>query len=319
MGFLASPFHIHPVYLVIIGFCVGTMSSFFGFGGGWLVTPMLNILGLPMPYAIGSSLVYIVVASLFGTLRHRKLQNVNYFVGLIIGITAFGGILLGKKLIFFLEAQGNVDTWVRVFYMVLLSVIGVYMLVEKRGGDDETRSDERSRALKPVLHVQYEGRPIPVSVPLVVIVGIVLGFLSSTMGVGGGFVLLPLLIYVVKLPVRLSIGTSLFTVLIAGIQGAAVYIAAGRIDWRALVFLIVTTIIGTFVGAAATKKVDPQRIKALFAGTVLLGVAAILFRQLEFGTLSNIAIIVTALGSTGAIILYAYMKKFLTNARRNTR
>lgn len=309
MGFLASPFHIHPAYLVVIGFCVGTMSSFFGVGGGWLVTPMLNILGLPMPYAIGSSLVYIIVASLFGTLRHRKLQNVNYVVGLIIGITAFGGILLGKKLILFLEAQGNVDTWVRVLYMVLLTVIGVYMLFEKRGRESRKISGEHSPFLKPVLLIRFEGEPIPLSVPLVVVVGITLGFLSSTMGVGGGFVLLPLLIYVVRLPVRLSIGTSLFTVLIAGIQGAAVYILAGRVDWRALAFLIVTTIIGTFVGAAATKKVDPQKIKALFAGTVLLGVVAILFRQLEFGTLSTIAIITTALGSTAAIIVYAYVKK----------
>jgi uncharacterized membrane protein YfcA len=309
MGFLASPFHIHPAYLVVIGFCVGTMSSFFGVGGGWLVTPMLNILGLPMPYAIGSSLLYIIVASLFGTLRHRKLQNVNYVVGLIIGITAFGGILLGKKLILFLEAQGNVDTWVRVLYMVLLTVIGVYMLFEKRGRESRKISGEHSPFLKPVLLIRFEGEPIPLSVPLVVVVGIALGFLSSTMGVGGGFVLLPLLIYVVRLPVRLSIGTSLFTVLIAGIQGATVYILAGRVDWRALAFLIVTTIIGTFVGAAATKKVDPQKIKALFAGTVLLGVVAILFRQLEFGTLSNIAIITTALGSTAAIIVYAYVKK----------
>ncbi len=309
MWFPASPFHIHPAYLVVIGFCVGTLSSFFGVGGGWLVTPMLNILGLPMPYAIGSSLVYIIVVSLFGTLRHRKLQNVNYIVGLIIGTTAFGGILLGKKLIFFLETQGNVDTWVRVLYMVLLSVIGVYMLIEKRGKESKTCTGERFPVLKPVLFIRFEGETIPVSVPLVVIVGIALGFLSSAMGVGGGFVLLPLLIYAVKLPVHLSIGTSLFTVLIAGMQGSAVYILAGRVDWRTIVFLIVPTIIGTFVGAAATKKVDPRRIKALFAGTVLLGVAVIFFRQLDFVILSTIAIITTALGSTAAIIVHAYMKK----------
>jgi len=305
----ASAFHIHPAYLVIMGFCVGTLSSFFGVGGGWLVTPMLNILGLPMPYAIGSSLVYIIVVSLFGTLRHRKLRNVNYVVGLIIGITAFGGIVLGKKLIFFLEAHGNVDTWVRVLYMVMLTAIGVYMLFEARGKEGATQTGERFFVLKPAIIIHFEGKSIPVSVPIVSIVGIALGFLSSAMGVGGGFVLLPLLIYVVKLPVHLSIGTSLFTVLIAGMQGAAVYIRAGRVDWRTLVFLIAPTIIGTFVGAAATKKVDPQKIKALFSGTVLVGVAAIFFRQVDFGILSIIALITAALGSTMTIVLYAYVKK----------
>jgi uncharacterized membrane protein YfcA len=124
-----SSFHLSPALLLLAGFCVGTMSSFFGVGGGWLITPILHILGLPTPYAIGTSLVYIVITSVLGTVRHRKLKNVNFLIGIIIGLSSIGGILIGRQLILFLEPHGSVDTLVRILYMVFLSGTGIYMLL----------------------------------------------------------------------------------------------------------------------------------------------------------------------------------------------
>jgi uncharacterized membrane protein YfcA len=310
-----TPFHISPILLLIIGFCIGTMSSFYGVGGGWLITPVLNILGLPMPYAIGSSLLLIMITSIFGTIRHRKLKNVSFSVGIIIGVTSLGGILIGKRLIMFLETAGAADVYVRILYMFFLSSIGGLMLFENmRKGQS---LDMKMRVgFPPFLRVpRDETEDIPVSIPFLFFTGIGVGFLNSTMGVGGGFVLLPILIYLFKLPVTLSVGTSLFTILITGVQGATVYVLARRVNWMSVLFMTVTTIVGTFIGSSATKKVNPEKIKLLFALTLLSGVFAVLFKQIELTYFSKIIVFSIALLSTMVIIYLAYLSPCLYRER----
>jgi len=339
----SSPFGLNPLLLLLTGFCVGTMSAFFGIGGGWLVTPAIHILGLPMPHAIGTSLVYIVFTSIAGTIRHRKLKNVSFPAGLIIGLSSIGGIFGGKQLIFFLEKRGSVDTWVRFFYLFLLTAVGIYMLVSKRRGESLKPDIRKGAAIPPFINVpsvplsrirrtsdpkvlasgnRLSGAPpvspsrIRLSVPVLVLVGLAVGLLSSAMGVGGGFVLFPLLIYVVGLPVPLAIGTSLFSVLLTGLQGAAIYIAAQRVDPSGVFYMTITSVIGTYLGSLATKRVDPERIKALFAFTVLGGVIAVLFKQLQFPHLDSIVIFSIAGLSTLVILYTAYIRKHPENRKK---
>jgi uncharacterized membrane protein YfcA len=285
------------------------MSSFYGVGGGWLITPILNILGFPMPYAIGTSLVYIVITSIFGTLRHRKLKNVNYPVGLIIGVSASGGVLGGNRIIHHLETLGYADTFVRILYVFLLTGIGIYMLIERRYTNTSQKKQRGLFTVRPFFTLQYEQRSHQISIPLLIGIGIVIGLLSTTMGIGGGFVLLPLLIYVVKLSVTLSIGTSLFTVMITGIQAASMYVISQWVDWQAILFMTITTVLGIFIGSSATRRINPEKIKALYAITILCGVIAILCKQWSLNILSNIVVFSTALFSTFAIIYYSFIRK----------
>jgi uncharacterized membrane protein YfcA len=310
-----TPFHISPILLLIIGFCIGTMSSFYGVGGGWIVTPVLNILGLPMPYAIGSSLLIIIITSVVGTIHHRKLKNVSFPVGIIIGVTSLGGILIGNRLIMFLETAGTADIYVRILYMFFLTIIGGFMLFENRRKGKSL--DMKMRVgFPPFLIVPHnESEYTPVSIPFLIFTGIGVGFLSSTMGVGGGFVLLPILIYLFQLPVTLSVGTSLFTIMITGAQGAIVYVLARRVDWVSVLFMTVTTIVGTFIGSSATKKVNPEKIKLLFALTLLLGVFAVLFKQIDLSLLSTITVFCTALLSTMVIIYLTHLSPCLYSKR----
>jgi uncharacterized membrane protein YfcA len=308
--FLSSPFDLNPLLLLLTGFCVGTLSSFFGIGGGWLITPALHILGLPMPYAIGTSLVYIFITSILGTARHRKLKNVSFLSGLIIGTSSIAGVLGGKRLILHLEKMGSVDTWVRILYMLLLTTVGLSMLISKRLRVDQAGGAPKKGTIPPFITVPVDtSSAMQISLPLLVAIGLLVGALSSTMGVGGGFVLFPLLIYALGFPVTLAIGTSLFSVLITGAQGAVVYMLAGKVDWSGILYLTATTVIGIFIGSIATKRINPERIKVLFASTVLGGTLAVLFKQLDLRLIDSIVIFGIALGSTCAILYTAFLKK----------
>jgi uncharacterized membrane protein YfcA len=306
---IISLFNINPLFFLLLGFCVSTMSGFYGIGGGWLITPALNILGVPMPYAIGTSLVYIIIVSGLGTITHRKIKNIKYIAGIIIGVSAILGIYLGKKLILHFEQTGTVDSFVRVMYIIFLIIVGIYMLVEQKIAPSARENSGRRLIFKPHVKITIdENRSEYVSAWALILSGITIGFLNSTMGVGGGFVLLPILIYMVKLPVPVAAGTSLFTVLIAGVSGAAAYIVSNNVDWAGVVYMTITSIAGTILGASATKKVDPGKIKMFFALTLFLGGISVLLKQLQFDLMSNVAVFGIAGVSTLSIIYTAYIR-----------
>ncbi len=301
-------FRYNPILLLILGFCAGITSGFYGIGGGWLVTPVLNILGFPMPYAIGTSLVYIIITSTLGTIKHRKLKNVNYLLGSIIGVTAILGAISGKEFIFYLEKLGNVDTVIRIAYIVFLIIIGSYMMFENKL--KKLKKDyPKKEVLPPFVVIRIDGQEnIKISLWKLLFTGFFAGGTSSTLGVGGGVVLLPILIYIVKIPVTLAIGTSLFTIMIASLSGGIAYILSNRVVWQSLIYMVIATIISVSLGATATKKVNPHKIKILFAITVLCGSLAILFKQLHFHLISNIVIFVVAIFSSLVIIFLSYIK-----------
>ncbi|MCK4793719.1 MAG: sulfite exporter TauE/SafE family protein, partial [Desulfobacteraceae bacterium] len=114
---------INPGVLLLLGFILGVLTGFFGLGGGWLLTPALNILGLPMVYAIGTGFFTLVGKTLYAATRHHKLGNVDIKLGIIMGISSTPGVELGKRLVFYLERVNLAGTYVRVAYMVLMLII----------------------------------------------------------------------------------------------------------------------------------------------------------------------------------------------------
>lgn len=288
-----------PVLVLIsIGFMVGTLGGFFGVGGAWIVTPALNIFGFPMAYAIGTDLAHIFGKSIIATRKHSKLGNVDWRLGLFSIIGSIVGIEGGKRLVMLLEKAGNVGDVVRWVYMIFLFGLGVYMVydyrsaiarVRKEGGDTNGVPVETTSAvalslrkfhLPPVVSLPASGIK-EISFWILFLIFLITGFLSGFMGVGGGFVLLPALIYLVGCPTTVAVGTSLLSVCFMAGYGCFTYSMAGRTELYAAMIMLIGASIGAQVGVLATRYVQGYGIRLLFAVMILLAGTSVALKQGE--------------------------------------
>lgn len=301
-----------PVLVLIsIGFMVGTLGGFFGVGGAWIVTPALNIFGFPMAYAIGTDLAHIFGKSIIATRKHSKLGNVDWRLGLFSIIGSIIGIELGKRLVMLLEKAGNVGDVVRWVYMIFLFGLGVYMVYDYRsaiararkesGGSSDAAPEEtvsavalslRNFHLPPVVSLPASGIK-EISFWILFVIFLITGFLSGFMGVGGGFVLLPALIYLIGCPTTVAVGTSLLSVCFMSGYGCFSYSMAGRTELYAAMIMLIGASVGAQVGVLATRYVQGYGIRLLFAVMILLAGTSVALKQgqsmfgLEFlGTLA---------------------------------
>ena len=255
--------------LLLIGFTVGVCGGFFGIGGAWIVTPALNIFGFPMPYAIGTDLAHMGGKSIVSTIRHGKFGNVDVRLGvsMIVGTTV--GMELGARLVMHLERIGLVESDIRKAYVVFLALIGSYVLydylshVRRRTASSDvpqeaTLAQRLQRInLPPMIHFQASG--IRCSLWLPVLVGLTTGVVASVLGVGGGFIRMPALIYLVGCPTLVAVGTDLFEVMITGAYGAFTYGIKGRVDLLAAMWMLLGAAVGAQLGTVAVKYVRGTR------------------------------------------------------------
>jgi uncharacterized membrane protein YfcA len=298
--------------LLLIGTTVGVCGGFFGIGGAWIVTPALNIFGFPMPYAIGTDLAHMGGKSIVSTLRHSKFGNVDIrlAVSMIIGTTV--GMELGAKLVMYLERIGLAESVIRKIYVVFLFLIGSYVLYDyithtvrqkkasrtgATGIHHRTNLAQRLHRIKlpPVIHFKASG--IKCSIWLPVLVGLVTGIVASVLGVGGGFIRMPALIYLVGCPTLVAVGTDLFEVMITGAYGAFTYGVKGRVELIAAMWMLLGAALGAQLGTIAVKYVRGYSIRLLFAATIFIACASVLLKQLNFQTPSSVLIL-----SAGIII-----------------
>jgi len=311
--------------LVTLGLCVGTLSGFFGVGGGWIVTPALNIFGVGMPFAIGTDLAYVFGQSIIATRRHVGMGNVDLRLGLLSVVGSVVGVEGGKQLVLLLEEYGQVDPIIRWVYMVLLFTLGSYILrdyvatvrLDRRTPPPPTGAPSGAEAVGPVAsrlrrisfppYVSLPASGIPrISFWVLFSVFFASGFLSGFMGVGGGFILLPALIYLVGCPTTIAVGTSLLSVLFMAGYGCFSYSLAGRTEPVAAVIMLLGAAVGAQVGALATRYVRGLGIRLLFAVMILLAGVSVALKQAEglFGweALSSLAGIFV-LGAAGALTI----------------
>ena len=323
--------------LVILGLGVGMIGGFFGMGGGWMVTPGLNILGFPMAFAIGTDIVQMSGPSLISTLRHAKFGNVDYKLGAIMVAGTVSGFECGAQLVMWLERIGRVDTYVRSGYLILLTLIACLVftdLAKKRRKDREAIAMGRKLdalatgiewhktlhkiRIPPVVHFRKAG--IRCSVWLPVLVGFFTGLLAGMLGIGGGLVRMPALIYLVGCPTHVAVGTDLFEVAISGLYGAASYTYKGRTEMLAAVIMLLGASVGAQIGSVATKYVKGYGIR-LFFGIAVVGCALSIVLKLIAAAypgvrgLLNGAATLLILGFVGALSLYIFLQ-FLRGVRR---
>ena len=312
---------VRALLVAFVGLVIGTLAGFFGVGGGFLLTPTLNVLGFPMVTAIGTSFAAIAGNSTVGVLRHRRLGHVAPKLGVIIGLISIAGVEIGKRLVLVLEGWGLAGTYVRVSYIGLLSFISFSMLVgsfrrhrdKGRGTPEVPWGKFRSFALPPV--ITFPRSEVPsVSLWVVVLSGLGIGFISGFMGVGGGFVAFPLLVYLIGVPTRTAVGTSLLITLFSSSYGIAIYGLAGRVQWLMALVVLGGAVLGVQVGARATRSVEGARIRVLFALLLLAVTVSVLLKQMGTPHLSLYLLLISA--SLLASVIWSFLIIGLLRGRK---
>ena len=284
--------------LIILGVGVGIIGGFFGMGGAWMVTPALNLLGFPMAFAIGTDITHMAGKSLISTMRHGKFGNVDYLLGLIMLVGTVGGFEVGARIIMLLEGLGYVDVVVRWLYVALLTFIAwtVFADIAKRKAKEkaaaakgEKLADDASgiewyktlhkMKIPPMVHFKAAGITCSAWVP--VIVSFATGALAGILGIGGGLIRMPALIYLVGCPTHVAVGTDLFEVAISGLYGAFTYTIKGRTELVAAMIMLIGAAVGAQVGAVATKYIRGTGIRVAFGFAVIGCALSILMKLVQ--------------------------------------
>ena len=270
---------------VSFGFMVGVFFGFFGMGGSFLVTPALLILGYPAPVAIGSSMAFVFGTAVIATLKHHDVGQVDYklgglmFVGIVLGIEA------GKYGVFFLDQLGQAELVVGVAYVLLLAAIGVIFTRSALKGEDAEEDAGGGEDDIPEIAQKIKSYNIPPMVTLtdgsraslwtISGVGGGVGVVSGFLGVGGGFLRMPAIYYLIGVPLAAAVGTSLFGALMSGAVGAFTYGLDGVVDLGVVTPLLAGSALGARIGSGATAYVDEDDVTIYFGIMLLLASTAV--------------------------------------------
>ena len=328
---------VHPVLLLLLGLIVGTLGGFFGVGGGFLITGGLIVFGVPESYAVGTGLALIMGSSIINMLKHRGLGNVDFKLGLLMVAGSIPAVYLAERLNNALEMAGLAGPVIRYVYVIVLLTLATFLIYDyfktrrraaagpddgfNPGPEDSVEAvstaglARRVQALRiPPHSLPLPGRPplstyvaLPtaglarISVFIPILVGFGIGFFAGLLGAGGGFILMPVLVFVLGVPTTVAIGTDLFQVIITGSAGTFNYACGGaallgqdcvnRVDLLMALIILAAAAVGSQIGATATRYVDAGRIRILYGLTVLSGAIAIALGQIA-ETLPGLAFLV---------------------------
>ena len=270
---------INPIEILLLSALVGVLSGLFGVGGGFLMTPFLIFLGVPPAYAVANEANNILATSVSGSTTHYLKNTLDYKMGFIIVIGGTIGTALGIYTFTYFKGIGKIDTVISLAYMYILAIIGTLMLVESLGEIDKAK---KNIAEKKKLHVHYwiHGLPFRMRFPksklyesifTPIIIGLAVGFIAAIMGIGGAFILVPAMIYIIKMPTKLVPGTSLFvTIFVSVIVTFLHSFNYGSIDLMLVVMLVVGSIVGVQIGQKLGERIDSSGLKALLAILLLI-------------------------------------------------
>jgi len=267
---------------------VGILSGLFGVGGGFLMTPFLIFLGIPPSYAVANEANNILATSVSGSTTHWLKDTLDYKMGLMIIIGGAVGTIFGILTFTYFKEIGKINIVISLAYMYILAIIGTLMLVE---GIREIDRIKKKIILKRKLHSHYwiHGLPFKMrfkksklyeSAFAPIIIGLIVGFIAAIMGIGGAFILVPAMIYIIGMPTKLVPGTSLFaTIFVSAIVTILHAFNYGSIDLILVSMLILGSILGVQIGQKLGEFIDSSELKALLAILLLLVGIAIAYNS----------------------------------------
>jgi uncharacterized membrane protein YfcA len=267
-----------------LGGLVGFLSGVFGVGGGFLLTPLLIMVGIPSTVAAASDSNQIVAASTSATYAHWRLGNVDFKMGIILIVGGVLGGTLGVYLIKALRALGNADFVIKVTYVVMLGVIGGDMFVEalqsmrqkpvesKRTVTEPAKVSRYTRLVQSLPYqMKFEKSGVTLSPLMPLILGVFVGILAAIMGVGGGFIMVPVMVYMLRMPMHVVVGTSLFQILFTCINVTIMQsITNFTVDLVLALILLLGSTIGAQFGVRLSKRLKADQLKILLASIVLV-------------------------------------------------
>jgi uncharacterized protein len=268
-----------------LGLAVGLLSGLFGVGGGFLMTPLLIMFGIPSTVAAATDSNQIVAASVSGTYAHWKVGNVDFKMGLYLLVGGFIGGLVGVELIKVLRAMGDAGFVIKITYVLMLGSVGTYMFIEsiqsmRKKKTEEVKEEKDSKVARFLrslpLQTRFEKSGVTHSVLVPVVLGGFVGVLAAIMGVGGGFLMVPVMFYILKMPMHVIVGTSLFQILFTCIEVTFLQSYTNHtVDFILAVLLLVGSTVGAQIGARFGRKMKGDQLKIILASIVLVVTAKI--------------------------------------------
>ncbi len=278
---------ISVLTLFFLGVGAGVLSGLFGIGGGFLLTPLLILIGIPTTVAAASDSNQIVAAATSGTYAHWRFGHVDFKMGLLLLTGGFVGGTAGVRIIQFLRQIGEADFIIKICYVVLLGIVGIYMFQESwRSLITHHKSKPLDQIGKPTFIMRIEQKlpfkmhfavsAITISVFIPIIIGTFVGIIAAIMGLGGGFIMIPMMVYVLRMPMHVVVGTNLFQELFSCINITFMQSYFNHtVDIVLVGVLLVGSTLGAQIGARISKRLNADQLKIFLAALILLVMADI--------------------------------------------
>ena len=269
---------VNALTLIGLGGLVGLMSGLFGVGGGFLITPLLFFIGIPPAIAVATGANQVVASSFSGVLAHLRRKTVDLRMGMVLLVGGIVGSGIGVLVFALLQRLGQVDLAVQLSYVVFLGIIGLIMLRESLSSLMAARSSTvRRRRLhqhswvhRLPWKVKFRASGLYISVIPPLLVGLAVGVLAAIMGVGGGFVMVPAMIYLLGMPTKVVIGTSLFQIAAVSAFTTLMHaVSSNTVDIMLAVLLIVGGVVGAQIGTHLGARLRAEQLRVLLALLVL--------------------------------------------------
>ncbi|MGE3366867.1 MAG: sulfite exporter TauE/SafE family protein [Rhizobiaceae bacterium] len=270
---------VNGLVVLFMGAAVGFLSGMFGVGGGFLITPLLIFYNIPPAIAVATGANQVIASSFSGSLAHLKRGTLDFKLGFVLLGGGIVGSTIGIWVFALLRSVGQLDLFISLLYVALLGTVGGLMLVESvnsmraaRGGENVSlkKSGQHNWIHRLPLKMRFRASKLFVSVIPVLGIGAAIGFLASIMGVGGGFIMVPALIYLLKVPTNVVVGTSLFHIMFTAAYTTVVHATTNQtVDVILALLLMVGGVAGAQYGARAGQKLRGEQLRALLALLVL--------------------------------------------------
>ncbi len=272
------------IFLLLgLGGVVGLLSGMFGVGGGFLITPLLFFIGIPPAVAVATGANQVVASSVSSVMAQVRRKAVDFRMGMVLLVGGIAGSAAGVWVFAWLSAMGQVDLFVQLSYVLFLGLIGAMMLQEsvrtlrrtrRPGSASVRRSHVHTWVHKLPLKVKFRASGLYISVLPPMLVGAVVGFLAAIMGVGGGFIMVPAMIYLLGMPTRVVVGTSLFQIIFVTAFTTLMHaVTSQTVDMLLALVLIIGGVIGAQIGTQLGLRLKAEQLRILLS-ILVLAVAA---------------------------------------------
>jgi uncharacterized membrane protein YfcA len=275
---------IYPLALVWVGFVAGLFGALLGLGGGWLIVPALIAMGMPAVYAVGTSLVAMIVPTFISVVKHHRKGRLDWRMALHFALPQLVAVELGRRLLLALNAAGSAEVLLRFVYLGLLGFLGVAILRTPKPVADPGDAPPPvmpwgpSFTIKGGLRVYWLG---------VLLAATGAGLMSGLLGIGGGLLLVPAITAICRLPVIQAVAASLFVVLLGSGYGAASFAIRGDAELIAAATVIVGAIVGSLLGSHYANHAPERTLKRLFATLAFCTGASVALQLIDLDTVSK--------------------------------